>query len=112
MGDDRLTIVFMPESAYGPTNNCIGIGKVLEFAGEELRNMVLDAPNGEIKLDHNRQAIGTNFVTEVVEDADGNLVSQVVKVVENVNQTLGYDEETFRSIGLPGRDVPECKTTY
>jgi len=77
---------------------------------EELRNMVLDAPNGQIKLDHNRQAIGTNFVTEVVEDADGNLVSQVVKVVENVNQTLGYDEDTFRKIGLPGRDVPECRT--
>jgi ABC-type branched-subunit amino acid transport system substrate-binding protein len=79
---------------------------------EELRNMVLDAPNGEIKLDHNRQAIGTNFVTEVVEDADGNLVSQVVKVVDNVNQTLGYDEDKFRSIGLPGREVPECKATY
>jgi branched-chain amino acid transport system substrate-binding protein len=79
---------------------------------DALRTMVLDAPNGEIKLDHNRQAIGTNFVTEVVEDADGNLVSQVVKVVENVNQTLGYDEEKFRSIGLPGRDVPECKASY
>jgi branched-chain amino acid transport system substrate-binding protein len=79
---------------------------------EALRNMVLDAPNGQIKLDHNRQAIGTNFVTEVVEDADGNLVSQVVKVVENVNQTLGYDEAKFRSIGLPGREVPECKASY
>jgi branched-chain amino acid transport system substrate-binding protein len=79
---------------------------------EALRNMVLDAPNGQIKLDHNRQAIGTNFVTEVVEDADGNLVSQVVKVVENVNQTLGYDEEKFRSIGLPGREVPDCKASY
>ena len=79
---------------------------------EALRNMVLDAPNGQIKLDHNRQAIGTNFVTEVVEDENGNLVSQVVKVVENVNQTLGYDEEIFRKIGLPGRDVPECKATY
>jgi len=76
---------------------------------EALRNMVLDAPNGEIRLDDNRQAIGTNFVTEVVEDADGNLVSNVVKVVENVNQTLGYDPEVFAKIGLPGRDVPECK---
>jgi hypothetical protein len=73
---------------------------------------VLDAPNGEVKLDHNRQAIGTNFVTKVVEDAEGNLVSNVAKVVENVNQTLSYDEETIRKIGLPGRDVPECKTTY
>ncbi|MCI0636170.1 MAG: glycosyltransferase [Actinobacteria bacterium] len=33
---DRLTIVFMPESAYGPTNNCIGIGKVLERRGHRV----------------------------------------------------------------------------
>ena len=36
MGDERLTIVFMPESAYGPTNNCIGIGKVLERRGHRV----------------------------------------------------------------------------
>jgi MGT family glycosyltransferase len=33
---DPLTIVFMPESAYGPTNNCIGIGKVLEQRGHRV----------------------------------------------------------------------------
>ena len=33
-----------------------------------LTKLVLDAPNGQIKLDQNRQAIGTNFVTEVVEE--------------------------------------------
>ena len=38
-----------------------------------------------IKLDGNRQAIGTNFVTEVVEDADGNLVNQLVRTVPNVS---------------------------
>jgi MGT family glycosyltransferase len=26
---DQLTVLFMPESAYGPTNQCIGLGKVL-----------------------------------------------------------------------------------
>ena len=36
MGGERLTIVFMPESAYGPTNNCIGIGKVLERRGHQV----------------------------------------------------------------------------
>lgn len=76
---------------------------------DALTNMVLDAPNGEIRLDENRQAIGTNFVTEVVEDADGNLVSKVVEVVPNVNQTLGIPAEEFAKIGLPSRDVPECK---
>jgi MGT family glycosyltransferase len=28
-----MTILFMPESAYGPTNNCIGIGDVLRRRG-------------------------------------------------------------------------------
>jgi ABC-type branched-subunit amino acid transport system substrate-binding protein len=74
-----------------------------------LAKLELDAPNGKITLDQNRQAIGTNFVTEVVEDANGELVSKVVKVVENVNQTLGMDPAVFSKIGLPGRDVPECK---
>jgi UDP:flavonoid glycosyltransferase YjiC (YdhE family) len=36
MADRRLTIVFMPESAYGPTNNCIGIGRVLVDRGHRV----------------------------------------------------------------------------
>lgn len=31
-----LTILFMPESAYGPTNQCIGIGKVLLDRGHRV----------------------------------------------------------------------------
>jgi MGT family glycosyltransferase len=31
-----LTILFMPESAYGPTNNCIGIGNVLRQRGDRV----------------------------------------------------------------------------
>ncbi|MEP4769757.1 MAG: ABC transporter substrate-binding protein [Roseibium sp.] len=77
-----------------------------------LSNLTLEAPNGTITLDHNRQAIGTNFVSEVVELPDGNLATQMVKIVPNVNQTLGIEEAAFKAIGLPGRDTPECKATY
>jgi branched-chain amino acid transport system substrate-binding protein len=76
---------------------------------EALAKLEIDAPNGKIKLDSNRQAIGTNFVTEVVDDGRGALFSKVVKVVPNVNQTLGYDPAVFAKIGLPSRTVPECK---
>ena len=31
-----LTILFMPESAYGPTNNCVGIGKRLLDRGHRV----------------------------------------------------------------------------
>jgi MGT family glycosyltransferase len=34
--DDPLTFLFMPESAHGPTNNCIGIGKRLERRGHRV----------------------------------------------------------------------------
>ena len=69
----------------------------------------LKAPNGEIKLDDNRQAVGTNFVTEVAEQPDGSLANKLVAVVPNVSQTLGLSKDTFTKIGLPSRDVPECK---
>ena len=31
-----LTVLFMPESAYGPTNNCVGIGSVLVKRGHRV----------------------------------------------------------------------------
>ena len=36
MTDRPLTILFMPESAYGPTNQCIGIGRVLLDRGHRV----------------------------------------------------------------------------
>jgi MGT family glycosyltransferase len=33
---DQLTVMFMPESAYGPTNQCIGLGKVLLDRGHRV----------------------------------------------------------------------------
>ncbi len=74
-----------------------------------LASLVLDAPVGKIRLDQNRQAIAPNFVSEVVVDKDGNLVSSLVKEVPEVNQQLGMDPAKFAAIGAPGRDVPACK---
>ena len=31
-----LTILFMPESAYGPTNQCVGVGDVLRKRGHRV----------------------------------------------------------------------------
>jgi len=74
-----------------------------------LMKVQLDAPNGKIKLDGNRQAIGSNFVTEVVELADGKLATKLVSKIDNVNQTLGIDPKKFAEIGTPSRETPECK---
>ena len=77
-----------------------------------LKTTVLDAPNGKITLDENRQAIGTNFVTEVVKDEKGDLIAKVVKVVPNVQQRLGFSKAVFDKFVPPGRDNPPCKKDY
>jgi UDP:flavonoid glycosyltransferase YjiC (YdhE family) len=33
---ERKTVVFFPESAFGPTNNCVGIGEVLRRQGNRV----------------------------------------------------------------------------
>jgi branched-chain amino acid transport system substrate-binding protein len=77
-----------------------------------LQNMVLDAPNGKITLDENRQAIGTNFITEVVKDEKGDLVSKLVKTVPNVQQRLGFSKAVYDKFIPPGRENPPCKKEY
>jgi len=72
---------------------------------EALSKMVLKTPNGDVRLDANRQAIGTTFVTEVVKDAQGNLTTRVVSKVDNVDQMLGMKKEEF---AMGSRDVPSC----
>ena len=36
MAGRPLTVLFMPESAFGPTNNCVGIGNVLRERGHRV----------------------------------------------------------------------------
>jgi MGT family glycosyltransferase len=36
MSDRVLTVLFMPESAYGPTNQCIGLGRILADRGHRV----------------------------------------------------------------------------
>jgi branched-chain amino acid transport system substrate-binding protein len=93
--------------------------KALEAIGGELDDdqanfhaalsaLELDAPNGRITLDQNRQAIGSTFITEVIEGEDGNLINTFVSKADNVDQTLGMSPEEFGALGLPSRDTPDC----
>ena len=72
---------------------------------ETLSKLELKMPTGTVKLDANRQAIGSTFVTEVVKDSRGELTTRVVRKVDNVDQTLGMKKEEFQ---MGSRDVPAC----
>jgi ABC-type branched-subunit amino acid transport system substrate-binding protein len=73
-----------------------------------LAAVVLNAPNGRITLDRNRQAIGSSFITEVVEGREGRLHNTFRAKVDNITQTLGMSKEEFDKIGLPSRTTPDC----
>lgn len=72
---------------------------------DTLAKMTLKTPTGDVKLDGNRQAIGTTFVTEVVKDSKGNLFNKVHSKIDNVDQLLGQKKEEFQ---IGSRDVPSC----
>ena len=72
---------------------------------DALQKMVLKTPTGDVKLDGNRQAIGSTFVTEVVKDAQGNLFNKVHRKVDGIDQLLGMKKEDFQ---MGSRDVPAC----
>jgi branched-chain amino acid transport system substrate-binding protein len=74
-----------------------------------LASLKLDTPTGTVALDQNRQAVADIFLTEVAAGPDGGLLNNVVKVIPQVNQTLGMDREKFLALGPVGRNNPECQ---
>jgi branched-chain amino acid transport system substrate-binding protein len=72
---------------------------------EALQKMVLKTPVGDVRLDSNRQAIGSTFITEVVKDAKGGLYNKVLRKVDGIDQMLGMKKEEFQ---MGSRDVPNC----
>ena len=72
---------------------------------EALSQMTLKTPVGDVKLDANRQAIGTTFITEVVKDSQGNLYNKVLRKVDGIDQMLGMKKEEFK---MGSRDEPNC----
>ncbi len=76
---------------------------------EVLASLEFETPTGMVKLDERRQAIGSIFLTEVIEGPDGNLLNKTIKVTENVNQTLGVPYEEFLKYGAVSRENPACE---
>jgi branched-chain amino acid transport system substrate-binding protein len=89
------------------------IGGDISDGGEKLRatlsSLAFETPTGPVRLDHNRSAIATIFVTEVSQSEDGTLLNKVIEVVPDVNQTLGEPEAEFLKMGPPSRDNPDCR---
>jgi MGT family glycosyltransferase len=53
----RLTIVFFPEGAFGPTNNCVGIGQVLRERGARVVFVVEESFAGTLEAQGFEEAL-------------------------------------------------------
>jgi len=54
---DRPTVVFFPEGAYGPTNNCVGIGQVLGARGARVVFVVEESFAGTLEAQGFEEAL-------------------------------------------------------
>jgi branched-chain amino acid transport system substrate-binding protein len=93
----------------------LGLGQVggdASDGGGKLRAVLsklsFETPTGNVSLDDNRNAIADMFLTEVTKGPDGNLYNKLIKVVPQVNQTLGLPRDEFLKLGVVGRDNPSC----
>ncbi|WP_333692787.1 ABC transporter substrate-binding protein [Phaeobacter italicus] len=74
-----------------------------------LSGLNLDTPTGKVSLDANRNGIADNYITHVVENVDGHLSNEILRIVPQVNQTLGMEADAFLALGVVGRDNPTCE---
>jgi MGT family glycosyltransferase len=54
---ERPTIIFFPEGAYGPTNNCVGIGQVLRERGARVVFVVEESFSGTLEAQGFEEAL-------------------------------------------------------
>jgi MGT family glycosyltransferase len=115
---DRLTVLFMPESAYGPTNNCVGIGNVLERRGHRVvfaaeaswkgrleplgfeEDLVDLAPPGDEEQDAGQ--FWTDFITQTAPEFRKPTIEQLQTFIRPVWESLidgaKYCESRLRAI--------------
>lgn len=89
------------------------IGGDLSDGGAKLRaalsDLEFETPTGTVRVDERRQAVADIFLTEVTEGPDGNLVNKTIKIIPQVNQTLGVPYEQFLQYGQVSRENPSCE---
>lgn len=73
-----------------------------------LQNLQLQTPVGLITLDENRHAVGPAFITEIIKNDEGDLVSKVVQTVPKIDQKLNLSSAEFDAMGIGSRESPSC----
>jgi MGT family glycosyltransferase len=77
--NDRLTVCFFPEGAFGPTNNCAGIGKVLLERGARVVFVVEESFAGTLEAQGFEEALMRLKPPPEIEEAPGQFWKDFVR---------------------------------
>ena len=98
------TIVFFPEGAYGPTNNCVGIGQVLRERGHRVVFIVEESFAGSLEAQGFEERLMRLGPAPDVEEAPGQFWKDFIRDTApvfrtpTIEQLESFIEPTFRAL--------------
>ena len=107
------TIVFFPEGAYGPTNNCAGIGRVLRSRGHHVVFVVEESFAGSLEAEGFEERLMRLGPPPEVEEEPGQFWKDFIRDTApvfrrpTIEQLAGFIEPTFRALCDGARYVDE-----
>jgi MGT family glycosyltransferase len=104
MGQRQSTIVFFPEGAYGPTNNCVGIGQVLRDEGHRVVFVIEESFAGSLQAQGFEERLMRLGPLPDVEEEPGQFWKDFIRETApvfrrpTVAQLAEFIEPTFRAL--------------
>jgi MGT family glycosyltransferase len=98
------TVVFFPEGAYGPTNNCVGIGQVLRERGNRVVFVVEESFAGTLEAQGFEERLMRLGPPPEVEEEPGQFWKDYIREIApvfrkpTIEQLSEFIEPTFRAL--------------
>jgi MGT family glycosyltransferase len=109
----NATVVFFPEGAFGPTNNCVGIGQVLRDRGHRVIFVVEESFAGSLEAQGFEERLMRLGPPPEIEEAPGQFWKDFIRDTApvfrkpTIEQLCGFIEPTFRALCDGARYVDE-----
>jgi MGT family glycosyltransferase len=101
---ERATVVFFPEGAYGPTNNCVGIGQVLRERGHRVVFVVEESFAGGLEAQGFEERLMRLGPSPAVEEEPGQFWKDFIRETApvfrkpTIEQLSEFIEPTWRAL--------------
>ena len=98
------TVIFFPEGAYGPTNNCVGIGQVMRERGHRVLFVIEESFAGSLEAQGFEERLMRLGPAPEVEEEPGQFWKDFIRVTApvfrkpTIEQLAEFIEPTFRAL--------------